>query len=40
MVLVMVFMGMLAPASVVFIIAFAPIAFALSCAGAWLGLGS
>jgi hypothetical protein len=40
MVLVLVFMGMLAPASVVFVIAFAPIAFALSCAGAWLGLGS
>ncbi len=39
MVLVLVFMGMLAPASVVFVIAFAPIAFALSCAGAWLGLG-
>lgn len=40
MVLVLVFMGMLAPTSVVFAIAFAPIAFALSCAGAWLGLGS
>ncbi|MBW2528952.1 MAG: protease PrsW [Deltaproteobacteria bacterium] len=40
MLLVLVFMGMLAPASVVFAIAFAPIAFALSCAGAWLGLGS
>ncbi len=38
MVLLMVFMGMLAPVSVVFAIAFAPIAFALSCAGAWLGL--
>jgi hypothetical protein len=33
MVLVMVFMGMLAPVSVVFAIAFAPIAFALSCIG-------
>ena len=40
MVLVMVFMGMVAPVSVVFVIAFAPIAFALSCAGAWVGLGS
>jgi RsiW-degrading membrane proteinase PrsW (M82 family) len=40
MALVLVFMGMLAPASVVFAIAFAPIAFALTCAGAWLGLGS
>lgn len=40
MVLVLVFMGMLAPTSVVFAIAFAPIAFGLSCAGAWLGLGS
>jgi len=39
MVLVMLFMGMLAPLSVVFAIAFAPIAFALSCAGAWVGLG-
>jgi hypothetical protein len=40
MVLVMVFMGMVAPMSVVFAIAFAPIAFALACAGAWVGLGS
>jgi len=40
MVLVMVFMGMLAPTSVVFAIAFAPIAFALSCIGAWVGLAS
>ncbi len=39
MVLMMVFMGMLAPVAVVFAIAFAPIAFALSCVGAWLGLG-
>jgi hypothetical protein len=31
-------MGMMAPTSVVFVIAFAPIAFALACAGAWLGL--
>ena len=38
MVLVMVFMGMLAPASVVFAIAFAPVAFALTCVGAWVGL--
>jgi hypothetical protein len=40
MVLVMVFMGMLAPVSVVFAIAFAPVAFALSCVGAWVGLSS
>ncbi len=40
MVLVMVFMGMLAPVSVVFAIALAPIAFALSCVGAWVGLAS
>jgi len=39
-VLLMVFMGMVAPVSVVFAIAFAPIAFALSCAGAWVGLSS
>lgn len=38
MVLVMVFMGMLAPVSVVFAIAFSPVAFALSCIGAWIGL--
>jgi hypothetical protein len=38
MVLVMVFMGMLAPMSVVFAIAFSPVAFALSCIGAWIGL--
>ena len=38
MVLVLVFTGVLAPASIVFLIAFAPVAFALSCAGAWLGL--
>jgi hypothetical protein len=40
MVLVLVLMGMMAPTSVVFVIAFAPIAFALTCAGAWLGLGT
>jgi hypothetical protein len=39
-VLVMVLMGLVAPTSVVFAIAFAPIAFALSCAGAWVGIGS
>ncbi len=39
LVLVMVFLGMVAPVSVVFAIAFAPIAFALSCVGAWVGLG-
>lgn len=38
MVLVMAFMGMLAPVSVVFAIAFSPVAFALSCIGAWVGL--
>ena len=38
MVLVMVFMGMLAPVSVVFAVAFSPVAFALSCIGAWVGL--
>ncbi len=40
MVLVMVFMGMLAPVSVVFAVAFAPVAFALSCIGAWFGLAA
>jgi hypothetical protein len=39
-VLVMVLMGLVAPTSVVFAIAFAPIAFALSCAGAWVGLAN
>jgi hypothetical protein len=39
MVLMMVLIGMAAPTSVVFAIAFAPIAFALSCIGAWVGLG-
>lgn len=38
--LLMVFLGMVAPVAVVFVIAFAPIAFALSCAGAWVGVGS
>ncbi len=38
MVLLLFFMGMLAPTSVVFVIAFAPIAFVLSCLGAWVGL--
>jgi hypothetical protein len=38
MVLLMVFLGMLAPTAVVFAIAFAPIAFVLSCLGAWVGL--
>lgn len=40
MVLVLVFMGLLAPTSVVFAIAFAPIAFVLSCVGAWVGLAN
>ena len=38
MILVTVFMGMLSPVSVVFAIAFSPVAFALSCVGAWIGL--
>lgn len=37
-VLLMVFLGLLAPVTVVFVVAFAPVAFGLSCAGAWLGL--
>jgi hypothetical protein len=40
MALLMVVMGMVAPVSIVFAIAFAPVAFALSCAGAWVGLAS
>jgi len=40
MVLMMVFMGLLAPVSVVFAIAFAPVGFALACIGAWIGMGS
>ena len=38
MVLVMVFMGLAAPVSIVFAVAFSPVAFALSCIGAWMGL--
>jgi len=39
LVLVMVLLGMAAPVSVVFVIALSPIAFGLSCVGAWVGLG-
>ena len=38
MVMVMVFMGLAAPVSMVFAVAFSPVAFALSCVGAWMGL--
>lgn len=38
MVLVMVLLGMMAPVSVVFAVAFAPIGFALTCIGAWVGM--
>jgi len=38
MVLVMVLLGMMAPVSVVFAVAFAPIGFALTCVGAWVGM--
>ncbi len=34
----LVFVGLAAPVAVVFALAFAPIAFGLACAGAWLGL--
>ena len=40
MVLLMVFMGLLAPVSVVFTVAFAPVGFALACVGAWVGMGA
>ena len=36
--LVMVVMGMAEPTSIVFAIAFAPVAFGLGCIGAWMGL--
>ncbi len=36
---VLVMLGLAAPVALVFAIAFAPIAFALACAGAWFGLG-
>ena len=35
---VLVLLGLAAPVAVVFAIAFAPIAFGLACAGAWVGL--
>ncbi|MEM1034208.1 MAG: hypothetical protein AAGN82_27970 [Myxococcota bacterium] len=38
MVLVMVLLGMMAPVAVVFVVAFAPIGFALACFGAWVGM--
>jgi hypothetical protein len=37
MLLLLVFFGLLAPAAIVFVIAVTPIAFGLSCAGAWFG---
>ena len=36
---VLVMLGMAAPVALVFALAFAPIAFALACTGAWFGLG-
>ena len=36
----LVMLGLAAPVAVVFALAFAPIAFALACAGAWIGIGS
>jgi len=35
----LVLLGLAAPVAVVFALAFAPIAFALACAGAWIGIG-
>jgi hypothetical protein len=35
----LVMLGLAAPVAVVFALAFAPIAFALACAGAWIGIG-
>ncbi|HMI84456.1 MAG TPA: hypothetical protein VK550_10205, partial [Polyangiaceae bacterium] len=35
----LVMLGLAAPVAVVFALAFAPIAFALACAGAWVGIG-
>ena len=32
-------LGLAAPVAVVFALAFAPIAFGLACAGAWVGIG-
>jgi PrsW family intramembrane metalloprotease len=36
----LVMLGLAAPVAVVFALAFAPIAFALACAGAWIGIGA
>jgi hypothetical protein len=36
----LVMLGLAAPVAVVFALAFAPIAFALACAGAWVGIGA
>jgi hypothetical protein len=36
----LVLLGLAAPVAVVFALAFAPIAFALACAGAWVGIGA
>lgn len=38
MLLLLVFFGLLAPAAIVFVLAVMPIAFSLSCAGAWFGM--
>jgi hypothetical protein len=35
----LVMLGLAAPVAVVFALAFAPIAFGLACAGAWVGIG-
>jgi RsiW-degrading membrane proteinase PrsW (M82 family) len=39
LVLALVLLGIASPATLVFALAFAPIAFGLACAGAWVGLG-
>jgi RsiW-degrading membrane proteinase PrsW (M82 family) len=36
----LILLGLAAPVAVVFALAFAPIAFALACAGAWVGIGA
>jgi RsiW-degrading membrane proteinase PrsW (M82 family) len=36
----LIMLGLAAPVAVVFALAFAPIAFALACAGAWIGIGA
>jgi hypothetical protein len=35
----LVLLGVAAPVALVFALAFAPVAFALACAGAWVGIG-